>query len=129
MKFVFTAAFTIPSLLTVVTRTAGHTTKFLLLYQFLACSPDNASGACKGSEIFSAIEYQQPPSKTQQEAISSFGDIRDRGICETIKADALKDICKGKNLQVKHRKHDMIDAILEGNYSIIEETAVLIDRI
>ena len=43
-----------------------------------------------------------------------------------MKVDELKDVCKAKNLQVKHRKYDMVDAILEANYSIIEETATVI---
>ena len=37
---------------------------------------------------------------------------------EAKNVDTLKDICEAKNLQVKHRKYDMIDAILEANYNI-----------
>jgi len=36
---------------------------------------------------------------------------------EAMKVDALKDICRAKSLNV-HRKHDMIEAILEANYGI-----------
>jgi len=42
----------------------------------------------------------------------------DREELEAMKVDVLKDICKAKNLQVKHRKYDMIEAILEANYNI-----------
>ncbi len=52
IKFVFTAAFGVPSLFTVVMRTMGRAIKFLSLYQFLACSSDKLSGACKDKEIF-----------------------------------------------------------------------------
>ena len=45
----------------------------------------------------------------------------DREELEAMKVDELKDVCKAKSLQVKHRKYDMVDAILEANYNIMEE--------
>jgi len=45
---------------------------------------------------------------------------------QAIKVDELKDICRAKNLNVKHRKYDMIDAILEANYNTIEEPAAVV---
>jgi len=50
----------------------------------------------------------------------------DREELEAMKTDALRDICKAKNLQVNHRKNDMVNAVLEANYNIIEETAATV---
>jgi len=44
----------------------------------------------------------------------------------TKKVDELKNICKAKNLQVKRGKHEMINAILEANYSVIEEATTVV---